>query len=284
MKIFILFFILLLSGCSKVNEPNVETPEIVLPSIPEGDNVEDDIIEESNSMHELLINYVFIDVVNIYTITLPSTILNEEITWFNEDEEVDKLSGNNITYNLEAKIGSTSKEFVVTFSNGIVNSISQQDLNFNYLFVNDTRKLGTSMNPDTIVLHNTGNSAAARNEVLYLNSSSNTSSTSFHFAVDDTDIYQAVRTNVYAHHAGDLNVNKKSIGIEIAKSTSTDNNVKDKAIANGIKLIKLLQMQYDIDNVITHKDVTGKHCPHDIIDRYGLDLFYKQLEESYYIM
>ena len=36
---------------------------------------------------------------------------------------------------------------------------------------------------------------------------------------------------------------------------------------------------YDItiDNVITHKDASGKYCPHDIFDRYGLSLFYEEL-------
>ncbi len=279
MKIFIILFLFILSGCSK--KENEVKPEITTPEIPVIPEVSPEV--ESNYMHELLINYVFIDVIDITRITLPKFILNEEIKWFLGDEEITTLSSNNNTFNINAVIGEYSKEFIITFNNGIVTSIYQQELKFNYLFITDSKKLGTNFTPSKIVFHNTGNSAAARNEVMYLNSSSNTSSTSFHYAVDDEEIYQAVRTNVYAHHAGNLNVNKQSLGIEIAKSTITNNDIKDKAISNAIKLIKLLQMHYNINDVITHYDVTGKHCPHDIIDRYTLELFYKELEDSYII-
>ena len=36
-----------------------------------------------------------------------------------------------------------------------------------------------------------------------------------------------------------------------------------------------LEGEYDIpiEKVITHQAVTGKHCPHDILDRYGYDNF-----------
>ena len=30
----------------------------------------------------------------------------------------------------------------------------------------------------------------------------------------------------------------------------------------------------NINNVITHRDASGKYCPHDIFDRYGIELFY----------
>jgi len=70
-------------------------------------------------------------------------------------------------------------------------------------------------------------------------------------------------------------MNKKSIGIEIAKSTIKDTNIKDKAIDNGAKLTAMLMEHYNIplDRVITHFDVTGKDCPHDILNRYGFNNF-----------
>lgn len=139
----------------------------------------------------------------------------------------------------------------------------------------DNKKVGDRMKPTYIVIHNTANSAPAVNEVKYLNSRENNSSTSFHFAVDDTGVYQAVNLKYNSWHAGNVSMNRKSIGIEIAKSTINDNAVKDKAIENGAKLTAMLMNYYNIplENVITHKDVTGKNCPHDILSRYGYDNF-----------
>ena len=35
-----------------------------------------------------------------------------------------------------------------------------------------------------------------------------------------------------------------------------------------------------IERVITHQDVTGKHCPHDIYDRYGIHNLYSEIKEK----
>ncbi len=286
--ILLICLIIFTTGCSKddINDSFI-TPEItpdVTPEISPDIDVETDFeVDSDNLLHELLMSYIFINVTNISYINLPTEILGNEITWLNNSQSITSVSGVNITYYITANIGKYTKNFNITFKDGIVYEIYQQDLIFRYMFVNDSRKFGTSMNPDRIVFHNTANTASALNEVTYLNSSNNTSSTSFHFAVDDVGVYQAIPTNVYAHHAGNLEVNKKSIGVEIAKSLSNDVKVKDKAIFNAQKLIRLLQMEYDITNLYTHYDITGKHCPHDIIDRYGVDRFLRELQ-SYHII
>lgn len=282
MKIFISIFILLfVTGCKSVDQatPNIPNIEDVIP------DVEDSFIPsvEDNSFEELLLSYVFIDVLDEYKITLPNSILNNNISWYYNDKTINTLTGYNDTYVIKGVINNVYKDFEVTFINNKIYSIYQQDLLFRYMFVTDNKKLGTSFTPSTIVLHNTGNTASALNEVSYLNASYNNTTTSYHYAVDDIGVYQAVRTNIYAHHAGNLAMNQKSIGVEIAKSMLSDNSIKDKAIQNGIKLIRLLQMHYSISDVITHKDVTGKHCPHDIIDRYTLQRFYDELNDSYII-
>ncbi len=281
-KILVLIMILFCTGCTN-NSPNIDDkPSIDIPSVlPEN---EDDLSEESNEeYYKLLLSYIYIDVITLDYVTLPNSINNIDIIWTYDNKYITSLKGDNTTFKVIANIGKYNKEFEVIFTNGLVSSIVQQDLNFYYMFVTNSNKLGSYMNPNKIVIHNTANTALARNEVLYLNSITNTSSTSFHFAVDDTSIYQAIPLNIYAHHAGNLEVNKESIGIEIARSTSTDNAIKDKAINNAQKLIRLLQMKYNISDLMTHKDVTGKHCPHDILDRYMIDVFYKELEDSYII-
>ncbi len=286
-KLILLSSILFLGGCSSVDIPDEDiyvdtSPEFDLDDYLDGFN--DECCDEDNSYHQLLLSYVFIDVVNLNKIDLPSSIMNESITWSNSGSNITSLIGGNTTYYIKATIGNVSKNFNVTFSNNQVKQIYQQDLIFHYHFITYAPKLGTSMNPNTIVIHNTANTASAYNEIMYLNSTENKTATSYHYAVDDIGIYQGVASNIYAHHAGNINVNKESIGIEIAKSLLTDNAIKDKAIYNAQRLIRLLQMQYNIDNIITHKDVTGKHCPHDIYDRYTIDRFYNELFNMYNII
>lgn len=166
--------------------------------------------------------------------------------------------------------------------NGLINKDNEFELNVEYMLLDkQNKKVGDKMTPTYIVIHNTANSAPAVNEAKYLNSANNTSSTSFHFAVDDSYVYQTVDLNYNSWHAGNRNMNKKSIGIEIAKSTVKDVKVKDKAIDNGAKLTAMLLKKYDIsiDNVITHNEVTGKDCPHDILHRYGFENFIKLVEK-----
>ena len=160
---------------------------------------------------------------------------------------------------------------------GLLNTTNEQGLEVHHMILpTNHKKVGYEMSkPTYIVVHNTANTAPAINEVKYLNSSSNTSYTSFHFAVDDVNVYQAVNMKYNAWHAGENTMNKQSIGVEIAKSMITDTTIKDKAINNGAKLVAMLMKEYNIpiERVITHQDVTGKHCPHDILDRYGYDNF-----------
>ena len=150
------------------------------------------------------------------------------------------------------------------------------------MFISDSKKMGEKLNTKQIVLHNTANTAPAINEIKWLASKDNTSSTSFHYAVDDTGVYQAIPTDVIAHHAGVKTINYQAIGIEIAKSMIKDEDIKDEAILKSAQLIALLMSYYQIDisNVITHYDASGKYCPHDIFDRYSIEKFYEILEQK----
>ena len=154
-------------------------------------------------------------------------------------------------------------------------------MNFYYKFISNKKKIGKNITPTKIVFHNTANTAPAVNEIKWLNSSNNTSSTSFHYAVDDLGVYQAIPTTKAAYHAGNLSINNSSIGIEIAKSMSTNIEEKNQGIINTTLLIALLMNYYDIElsDVITHYDASGKHCPHDVFDRYGLTTFYEEIKK-----
>lgn len=124
-----------------------------------------------------------------------------------------------------------------------------------------------SLNPKYITIHNTGNSAAAQNEIKYMQK--NASNTSFHIAVDDKEAILGIPLNRNAWHAGDGSVgkgNRESIGIEICYSTDYKSDRHEKAFYNAIEITKQLMQQFGIpiENVKQHYDWSKKNCPHRI--------------------
>ncbi len=82
-------------------------------------------------------------------------------------------------------------------------------------------KCSNPMVPEYITIHNTANDASAKNEISFMKN--NTSSRSFHFAVDDIEVIQGLPLNRNAWHTGDGTNgtgNRKSIGVEICYSKS----------------------------------------------------------------
>ena len=125
-----------------------------------------------------------------------------------------------------------------------------------------------SMTPEYITIHNTSNSAPAQNEITYMKNNDN--QTSFHVCVDEKYVIQAIPFNRNAWHAGDGvngNGNRKSIGIEIARSTG-DANLFAQAEQNCAEYVaKLLKERgWGIDRVKRHKDWSGKNCPHKTME------------------
>lgn len=135
-------------------------------------------------------------------------------------------------------------------------------------------KCPNPMTPKFLVVHNTANDASASAEIQYM--STNSSSTSFHFAVDDTCVIQGIPMDRNAWHAGDGgngNGNRNGIGIEICYSLSGGPKFIQ-AEKNAAKLIAQLLKQYGwgMDKVTKHQDYSGKYCPHRTLDM-GWDRF-----------
>lgn len=124
-----------------------------------------------------------------------------------------------------------------------------------------------SMTAEWITTHNTANDATAANEVSYANSNNN--EVSFHYAVDDKEIVQAIPENRNAWHAGDGNGNgnRKSIGIEIcySKSGGSKFTAAEKNAAEFIASL-LKARGWGIGKVKKHQDWSGKYCPHRTLD------------------
>ena len=119
-----------------------------------------------------------------------------------------------------------------------------------------------------IVVHNTYNDASARNEIAYM--ISNSSETSFHYAIDDQQIVQGIPENRNAWHASDGGSgkgNSKGIAIEICYSKSGgDRFVAAERLTAKFIASKLKEKGWGIDKVKKHQDFSGKYCPHRTLD------------------
>ncbi|WP_439024377.1 N-acetylmuramoyl-L-alanine amidase [Bacillus halotolerans] len=125
-----------------------------------------------------------------------------------------------------------------------------------------------SMDAKYITFHNTANDASADAEIRYM--IGNTSSTSYHFAVDDKEVVQGLPTDRNAWHCGDgssMNSgNRTSIGVEVCYSKS--GGAKYKAAEKlAIKFIAQLLKErgWGVDRVRKHQDWSGKYCPHRVL-------------------
>lgn len=127
----------------------------------------------------------------------------------------------------------------------------------------------TRIAPTSITIHMTGNiGATARNNHNYMKNCNKNGNriASWHFTVDDKEIYQAQSTNYKTYHAGCSAGNNGSIGIEICMFN--DAARQKKAYDNAIALVKILMSyhKFSISQVKRHYDWTRKHCPAWLIE------------------
>ncbi|MGM0964748.1 MAG: peptidoglycan recognition protein family protein [Bacillota bacterium] len=143
-------------------------------------------------------------------------------------------------------------------------------------------KCPNKMNPEYITIHNTANDATAENEINYM--ITNTSSTSFHFAVDDKEVVQGIPLDRNAWHSGDGTNgtgNRKSIGVEICYSKSGGARYKAAeklAIQFVTQLLK--ERGWGIDRIRKHQDWNGKNCPHRILSEGRWNSFKTAIEKE----
>jgi N-acetylmuramoyl-L-alanine amidase CwlA len=120
------------------------------------------------------------------------------------------------------------------------------------------------MTPTSITIHQTGNiGAPAKNNHNYMKNCNNNGSriASWHFTVDDKEIYQAQSTNYKCYHAGNATGNSTSIGIEICMFNDAER--QKKAYLNAIELVKILMKYhgFTIGQIKQHYNWTKKDCP-----------------------
>lgn len=137
------------------------------------------------------------------------------------------------------------------------------------------------MKPEFIVVHNTANDASAANEISYMVRNNN--EVSFHFAVDNEEIWQGVPLNRNTWNAGDGAEgigNRKGISIEICYSKSGGERFMNSEILASKFIAELLhERNWGIDKVTKHQDYNGKNCPHRTMSL-GWDRFLKMIQEQ----
>ena len=125
-----------------------------------------------------------------------------------------------------------------------------------------------SLDVQYITVHDTANSATAKNEISYMISNSN--QTSFHIAVDESEAIQGLPLNRNAWACGDGGSgtgNRKSISVEICRPTNSNRSLYDQAEENAVYVLARLLYKYGlgIDRLKRHYDWSRKSCPNVII-------------------
>ena len=134
---------------------------------------------------------------------------------------------------------------------------------------NTAARSGYVLKPKYITIHNTGNTkvgANAERHVIYMQGSGKNSTASYHYVVDDKEIYRLLPDSEVAWHAGDGEDgigNRQSLAIEICENV--DGNLLN-ATNNAVELTAYLMKLYNIplSNVVQHNHWSGKNCPNRI--------------------
>lgn len=120
-----------------------------------------------------------------------------------------------------------------------------------------------------VVIHETGNTARGSNAAAHSNYllHNNTSTTSWHYTVDDHEIYHHIPDDEIAWHASDMRKtpggNMNGIGVELCVNEDGD---FEKTFDNAARLTAHLLSEYDLslDAIRQHADFTQKNCPERI--------------------
>ncbi len=147
---------------------------------------------------------------------------------------------------------------------------------------------GYALKPDFVTIHNTSNKkkgANAASHATYMSNSGKNTYVSYHYVVDDKEIYQLLPDNEVAWHAGDSENgpgNRKSLAIEICENSDGD---LLKATNNAVELTAYLMKKHNIPlaNVVQHNKWSGKNCPNRIRagQPYNWQTFINKVQAAY---
>ena len=139
-----------------------------------------------------------------------------------------------------------------------------------------------------LVIHETANTAAgadaeAHNRFIHENGM--TAEHSWHYTVDDHQIYHHLPDDEPAYHAGDHmeknGGNLNGIGIEMCVASDND---YDQTVVNTAKLAAKLLVEYRLkpeDALKKHQDFSGKLCPQKMLEEARWDGFTAMVQREY---
>lgn len=144
-----------------------------------------------------------------------------------------------------------------------------------YISAGRRNRPGYTMSPQYVTIHDTGNprvGANAKAHASYLKGDTAANlPVSWHFTVDDKEVYQHLPLNENGWHSGDGNGqgNRASIGIEICENA--DGN-RANAEENAALLVAWLHGEVETllpypSSMKQHFNWSGKNCPHIIRGR-----------------
>ncbi|MCI8360065.1 MAG: N-acetylmuramoyl-L-alanine amidase [Clostridiales bacterium] len=117
-----------------------------------------------------------------------------------------------------------------------------------------------------LVIHETANpgeGTGAKSHSNYLQAGGDGKGTSWHYTVDDHEIYRHVPDDEVAYHASSADGNTYGIGIELCVNEDGD---FEKTFDNGARLAACLLKAYGLsaNDLRQHGDFTEKNCPETI--------------------
>ncbi len=150
-----------------------------------------------------------------------------------------------------------------------------------------------------VVVHDTANTSTGANALSHANYLYNaalagtTLWTSWHFTIDDSEIYQHLPTYERGYHAGDGSTrpyegsylgggNRNGIGIEMAINEDGD---MMRTWQRTAKLVTQLLLEYNlpVDHQKFHNDFSGKDCPNTLRNAGLVPLFEEFVEVEYHV-
>lgn len=140
-----------------------------------------------------------------------------------------------------------------------------------------------SITVKSVTAHNTGNwDVPANNYYRSLKRQNDTKPdnavSSYHFVVDDKEIYQIVDTNRKTYHAGSK-ANASSIGVEICMFKDKARHERAKKNAQLLIVTLLKGHNLSSSSVYSHNYWTGKNCPETILPTWGT--FTREIKDLY---
>lgn len=139
---------------------------------------------------------------------------------------------------------------------------------------------GTKMTPSYITIHETANTGKGANAKAHANLqyNGNRRQASWHYTIDDKEIWQSLPDNEVGYHAGTSAGNRQSIGIEICVN-SDGNFTKAKQNAAWLVAQLLKKHKLSVSRVVQHNKWSGKNCPTNL-RKSGWSAFLKDVEAN----